>query len=441
MFSKKDLMKLIIPLIIEQVLAVTVGLVDSIMVANVGEAAVSGVSLVDSINILLIGLFGAMSTGGSVVAAHLLGKKEERSACSAGEQLIAAVLILSAIVMVLALVFGKGALVLLYGDVTAEVMDNARVYFLYSAMSYPMLAVYNSCAALFRTMGNSKISMKISVIMNIIHIVLNAIFIFGMGLGVAGAAISTLISRTFAAITLFLLIRNAKLPIHIGRIRAFRPDMAIIKKILHIGIPNGLENSVFQIGKILVQGIIAGLGTSAITANAVAGTLGSFGVLPGSAIALALITVVGQCMGAGDFDGIKFYTKRLIKYAYSFVVVLNILIVLLLPLILKLYGLSDETSALTRQLMIYHAILSSLIWPLSFTLPSALRATYDVKFTMWISLVSMWVWRIAFSYVLAIYFNLGVFGVWIAMTIDWLFRSVCFAVRFKKEKYRSMPAL
>ncbi len=439
MFSKKDLMKLIIPLIIEQFLLVTVGLADSMMVSNVGEAAVSGVSLVDSINILLIGLFSAMSTGGSVVAAHLLGKKEEKSACSAGEQLIAAIVILSGIVMVIALLFGRGALVLLYGDVTADVMSNARTYFLYSALSYPMIAVYNACAALFRTMGNSKISMKISIIMNIMHVLLNALFIFGMGLGVAGAAISTLISRAFAAVTLFILLKNTKLPIHIGKIRSFRMDLNMIKKILHIGVPNGLENSVFQIGKILVQGIIAGLGTSAITANAVAGTIGGFGVLPGSAVALALITVVGQCMGAGDYDGIKNYTKRLMKYSYIIIILLNLLIILMLPLILKLYGLSDETSTLARQLIMYHCILSSLIWPLSFALPSALRATYDVKFTMWISLVSMWVWRIAFSYVLAIYFGMGVLGVWIAMTIDWLFRSICFVTRFKKERYRNVP--
>ena len=439
MFSKKDLMKLIIPLIIEQILLVTVGLADSMMVANVGEAAVSGVSLVDSINILLIGLFSAMSTGGSVVAAHLLGKKEEESASNAGEQLIAAILILAAIVMVIALVFGRGALALLYGEVTADVMSNARTYFLYSALSYPMIAVYNACAALFRTMGNSKVSMKISVIMNIIHVLLNAMFIFGLGFGVAGAAISTLISRSFAAVTLFILLKNTNLPIHIGKIRSFRLDINMIKKILHIGIPNGLENSVFQIGKILVQGIIAGLGTSAITANAVAGTIGGFGVLPGSAIALALITVVGQCMGAGDYEGIKNYTKRLMKYSFSIIIVLNLVIILLLPLILKLYGLSDETSTLTKQLIIYHSILSSLIWPLSFALPSALRATYDVKFTMLISLISMWVWRIAFSYVLAIYFNMGVLGVWIAMTIDWLFRSICFVTRFKKERYRNVP--
>lgn len=441
MFSRKDLIKLIIPLIIEQVLAVTVGLSDSMMVSSVGEAAVSGVSLVDSINVLLIGLFGALATGGAVVSAQFLGHKEEKSACAAGEQLISSIVVLSLILMAVSLLFGRHALVLLYGEVNEDVMANSRIYLFYSALSFPFIAVYNACAALFRSMGNSKISMKISLFMNIIHVTINSILIFAVGLGVAGAAVSTMLSRTFAAVTMFILLRNKKHPIHIGAIRNFRPDMAMIKRILHIGIPNGLENSVFQIGKILVQGIVAGLGTSAITANAIAGTIGGFGVLPGSAIGLALITVVGRCVGARDYDGVKHYTVKLMKLTLLFMAVINILLIFSIPLILRLYNLSDETSLIARQLMTYHCILATLIWPLSFALPNALRAANDVKYTLLVSMASMWIWRIGFSYILAITFHLGVLGVWIAMTIDWLFRSGCFVVRFLKEKYRSMAMI
>jgi Na+-driven multidrug efflux pump len=215
----------------------------------------------------------------------------------------------------------------------------------------------------------------------------------------------------------------------------------MIKRILRIGIPNGLENSVFQIGKILVQGIIAGLGTSAITANAIASTLGGFGVLPGSAIGLAIITVVGQCVGARDFEGVKRYTFKLMKLTYIIMAGLNLVLFFMTPLILLVYNLSDQTSHLTWQLMAYHCILSTLIWPPSFALPNALRAANDVKFTMVISMLSMWIWRIGFSYILAILFHMGVLGVWIAMTIDWLFRSVCFITRFRKEKYRSIPMI
>jgi putative MATE family efflux protein len=436
MFSKKDLMKLIIPLIIEQALAVTIGMVDSMMVSSVGEAAVSGVSLVDTINVLLIGLFAALATGGAVVSAQFLGHKEEKSACAAGEQLMITIVALALVVMAAAFLFGKEVLILLYGEVDPDVMAFSRTYLFYSAMSFPFIATYNASAALFRSMGNSKVSMMVSLVMNIMHIILNIILIFGLNLGVAGAAISTLISRIFAAIILTILLGNKKYPIHFHKLVSFQPDFGMIKRILRIGIPNGLENSVFQIGKILVQGIVAGLGTAAITANSIAATIGNFGILPGMAMSLALITVVGRCIGAGDYEGVKYYTHKLMKYTYIIMVVLNLVLLFMLPLIIRIYNLSDETSEMTRQLMTYHCFLAMLIWPLSFTLPSALRAANDVKFTMWTSMISMWVWRILFSYLLAITFGLGVLGIWIAMTIDWLFRSICFVLRFRRGKYR-----
>ncbi|MBB2182411.1 MATE family efflux transporter [Lachnospiraceae bacterium MD1] len=441
MFTRKDLIKLIIPLIIEQVLAVTVGMADSMMVARVGETAVSGVSLVDSLNVLLIGLFSALATGGAVVSSQYLGHKDEDNACVAGEQLIAITFMISLVLMVLTFALGKYALILLFGDVETAVMANARIYLFYSAMSYPFIAVYNACAALFRSMGNSKISMITSAIMNLINIIGNAILIFGFDMGVAGAAIATLISRIFAAMIMLILLKNTNLPIHIQALRSLRINFSMIKRILRIGVPNGMENSVFQIGKILVQGITASLGTSAITATAIAGNVGGLGVLPGSAMSLALITVVGRCVGARDYDGVKLYTKKLIKIAYIVMGILNIMIIIMIPLILKLYSLTEETGSIASELITYHCILSSLIWPLSFSLPNALRAANDVKYTMWVSMISMWIWRIAFSYILAITLEIGVLGVWIAMTIDWLFRSICFVVRFRKEKYRSMGML
>ena len=441
MFTRKALIKLIVPLVIEQVLVVMLGMADSMMVSRVGESAVSGVSLVDTINVLLIGLFGAMATGGAVVSAQFLGHKEEKNACIAGEQLIASILVLSLIVMVLALTFRNSVLTLLFGKVDPDVMRNAKTFFFYSTLSYPFIAVYNACAALFRAMGNSKVSMVVSFFMNIINIGSNFILIFGLGLGVRGAATSTLIARCFAATTMFILLMNKKHTIHIDSIKNFRirPDM--IRRILRIGIPNGLENSIFQIGKILVQGITAGLGTAVITANAIAGNLGGLGVLPGSAMGIAMITVIGQCMGARDYDGVKRYTIKLMKTAYIFMGIINVSIIIMMPLILKLYNLSDETYHITYQLLFYHCILATLIWSSSFALPNALRAANDVKYTMWVSIVSMWVWRIGFSYVLAIIFHMGILGIWIAMTIDWFFRSICFVVRFRKEKFRTMSVI
>ena len=441
MFTKKDLMKLIIPLIIEQILMVTVGMADGIMVARVGEAAVSGVSIVDSINILLIGLLSAMATGGAVVSSQFLGQKNEKNASQAGEQLIVSNLILAVIVMVITLIGRNLILDLLFHGVDPDVMKNARIYFFYSALSYPFLAVYSACAALFRSMGNSKISMKISIVANLINIFGNAILIFGFKMGVAGAAIATLVSRIFSSVMLFILVNNKELPIHINNILKFRPDVVMIKRILRIGIPNGMENSVFQIGKIAVQGIVAGLGTASITANAIASNIGGFGVLPGSAIGLALITVVGQSVGAGDYEGVKKYTVKLLKMTHLFMAGINVIIIILIPYILKLYQVSDVTAGLASTLMLYHCILSTIFWPPSFTLPNALRAAGDVKFTMWVSMISMWVWRIGFSYVLAVVFEVGVLGVWIAMTIDWVSRGSCFVFRFVKEKYRTISTI
>ncbi|MBH1940236.1 MATE family efflux transporter [Mobilitalea sibirica] len=441
MFTRKDLIRLIIPLIIEQTLVVFVGMADGMMVARVGEAAVSGVSLVDSINILLIGLFAALATGGAVVSAQYLGHKEGKNACVAGEQLIASTLALSLLLMSLTFLGRDFILGFLFGDVAPDVMENARIYLFYSAMSYPFLAVYNASAALFRSMGNSKVSMKISFVMNLINVSGNALFIFVFDMGVAGAAIATLLSRMFAAITMFVLLKDKTLAIHVERIKDFRIHPAMVKRILRIGIPNGMENSAFQVGKILVHGIIAGLGTSAITANAIAGTVGGLSVLPGSAMSLGLITVVGQCVGACDFDGVKRYTYKLLKVTHLVMGGINVIIFFMIPIILRLYNVTEETYGIASQLITYHCVLSTLLWPISFTLPNALRAANDVKFTMWISMVSMWVWRIGFSYILAIIFDFGVLGVWIAMTIDWLFRSICFITRFHKEKYRSISTI
>jgi putative MATE family efflux protein len=441
MFTKKDLIKLIVPLIIEQILVVTVGMADGVMVARVGEAAVSGVSIVDSINILLIGLFTAMATGGAVVSAQFLGQKNEKNASRAGKQLIVTSLALALVVMVFTLIGRKFILDILFRGVETDVMRNARIYFFYSALSYPFLAVYNACAALFRSMGNSKISMKISILSNLINVVGNAILIFGFNMGVAGAAIATLVSRIVASVFMFILLRNKKLPIYIDNILKYRPDKQMIKRILSIGLPNGMENSVFQIGKILVQGIVAGLGTASITANAIASNIGGFGVLPGSAIGLALITVVGQVVGAGEYSAVKFYTKRLMAMTHIIMAGLNIIIIVLIPSILKIYQVSEVTGELASTLMLYHCILSTFFWPPSFALPNALRAAGDVKFTMWVSMISMWVWRIGFSYILAIVFEIGVFGVWIAMTVDWVFRSACFVYRLHKEKYRRITSI
>ncbi|MGN0506508.1 MAG: MATE family efflux transporter [Lachnospiraceae bacterium] len=436
MFSGQELKRLIIPLVIEQTLAVTVGMADTMMIATRGEAAVSGVSIVDTIAILLIGLFGALATGGAVVAAQYIGHREPENASRAANQLMVSVGLLSLTIMIISLVFNKQILTLIYGHVDADVMNYARTYFYISAVSFPFLALYNASAALFRAMGNSRISMFVSMIMNAVNVCGNAFFLFVLNWSVEGVATATLISRVVAAVIMMFLIRKPSNPIHIDeKFRlGFEPKM--IRRILGIGVPNGLENSIFQIGKLMVQGLTASFGTASIAANAVANTIASLEVIPGNAMGLAMITIVGQCVGADDEKQMRYYVKKLLFIAYSALIVLNICILLGLDGIVWLYHLEPETAAIAKSLMICHGSFAMIVWPLSFVLPNALRAANDVKYTMTISMLSMWIFRILFSYILAGYFNMGVLGVWLAMIIDWFFRGLCFTLRFVRRGYR-----
>lgn len=436
MFTNKQLRQLIIPLIIEQLLSVTVGMADSVMIASVGEAAVSGVSLVDTVMVLMINIFAALATGGAVVAGQFIGHRREEDACRAADQLVIFTLILS--VGVMAVMYAGQNLILngVFGSIEADVMGHAKTYLLIVTASIPFIALYNCGAALFRSMGNSKISMQTSMMMNAINITGNAVLIFGLKLGVAGAAIPTLVSRIAAAALIMALLRRQNQQVHISKPFSWKPDRRMIQKILHIGVPNGLENSMFQLGKILVLSLVATFGTASIAANAVSNTIAMFQILPGMAVGFAILTVVSQCVGANDYDQAKIYTKKLIKLVYICMVGMNILVVAALPFIIKIYNLSELTGRITTQIIIYHALCCVTIWPMSFSMPNTLRASNDVRFTMVISIISMWTFRIAFSYLLGQFLGMGVFGVWVAMTIDWLFRAICFTVRYIKGKWK-----
>ena len=436
LFSGEKLKKQVVPLIIEQTLAMTVGMADTMMIASRGEAAMSGVSIVDSIAVLMIGLFTALATGGAVVASQFIGQKDIKNAGRAANQLVVVMGSASLLLMAIALIFNKQILHLIYGTVEADVMAYARTYFYISAASFPFLALYNAGAALFRAMGNSKISMKVSLIMNGINIAGNAFFLFVLNMSVEGVALATLLSRIVAAIVIMLLIRKPTNLIHIDPKFRLGFNWKIIKRILNIGVPNGLENSVFQIGKLMVQGIIAGFGTTSIAANAMANTIAGVAIIPGSALGMAMITVVGQCVGADDEKQMRYYTKKLLLIAYGALFVLNIAVMLGLDGLIWLYNLEPATGEIARQLITLHTVCTILVWPLSFVLPNALRAANDVKFTMVASMVSMWTFRILFSYILAKGMQLGVLGVWISMFIDWGFRSLCYGLRFFRGGYR-----
>ena len=436
LFDRHSLTALIIPLIIEQFLAMLIGAADTIMVSSCGEAAVSGVSLVDTINILLIQVFSALATGGAVVAAQYLGMGKKEDAKESSKQLMIVVLVVSLIVTILSLITHRPLLRVIFGSIDNEVMANAQIYFLLSALSYPFLSLYNGGAALFRSMGNSKISMITSFFMNGLNIVGNAILIYGAGWAVFGAALATLISRILGAIYMIWLLLKKDNPLSISGILHTRLSWKMVRSILVIGVPNGIENGLFQVGKILVASLISSFGTYAITANAVSNTLAGLEIVPSSAIGLAMITVVGQCIGAGDDKQTAEYTKKLMALSYIAMLICNLLMTFGCPLLISFYNTSAETAQIAKELVWIHSLMGIIFWPASFTLPNALRAAGDAKFTMIISMLSMWLCRIGMSFLLGVYFNMGVQGVWIAITIDWIFRAALYIWRFARGGWK-----
>lgn len=440
LFSNRDLRKLIVPLMLEQALAVTVGMADTMMISSAGEAAVSGVSLVDMINMLMFSILSALSTGGAVVVSQKLGAVKLDEARRSAKQLLFTVLIFSTLLTILLIVFRHGLLNLFFGNIEQDVMEAALIYLVITALSIPFLGIYNSCAALFRSMGRANITFIVSIIGNVINIVGNAFCIFVLHMGVAGVAIPSLVSRIVMGVILYILLRNPKYEVYFDKNR-FQVDWSIIKKILYIGIPSGVEGGIFQLGRVLVVSIISGFGTVQIAANGVANSLDSVGIIAGQAMNLAMITVIGQCVGADDKVQIKYYLKKLLAITYVITAMINIPLLLNLDFILSLYGLGAEATHLSYILIMIHNGLAMLLWPLSFVLPNMLRACNDVRYPMVMSILSMFVFRIGFSYILGVRYGMGAIGVWISMVIDWIFRSSCFVGRYlhgdwKKTMYR-----
>lgn len=435
LFSTRALCALILPLMVEQLLAVTVGMADTMMVSRVGEAAVSGISLVDSVNVLLIQVFAALATGGAVVVSQYLGRRDRQSACAAARQLIWITALLATVIGAVVLVGNRWILQFVFGRVEPAVMENAMTYFWLSALSYPFIAVYNAGAALFRSMGNSKVSMMTSFIINIINIGGNAILIYGFHWGTAGAGTATLVSRAVAAVVMVVLLHHRNNPVYLeGLLRPYL-DRKLAGSILKVGIPNGVENGMFQVGKLLVAGLISSFGTAAIAANAICNNLGSISNIPGAAIGLGMVTVVGQCVGARDHAQARRYTKLLLGWTYAVMTLTNLAVMLLAEPLIGMYHVSAETNRMAFEVMAVYCIMCAVVWPLSFTTPNALRAAGDARFTMTVSMFSMWIFRIGFSYILGSWMQMGLFGVWLAMEIDWVVRALFFTIRFLGKKW------
>ena len=421
LFTRQQLIALLLPLIAEQALSVTIGLADTLMVSSVGEAAVSGVSLVDSFNTLMIQIMSALATGGAVVTSQYIGRQEPKDAKNAAAVVIG----------------GRHAILRgIFGSIDVDVMRYAETYFLLSALSYPFIGLYNAGAALFRAQGNSKISMMSSLVMNVVNIGGNAVLIYGFKMGVMGAALASLVSRAIACVAVLYLLQRPACPLRVDGLQALAPKARLIQQILRVGIPAGIENGMFQIGKLSVSSLTSTLGTAAIAANAVANTTTTFLNIPANAVGMAALTVVGQCLGAGEKDQAVYYSRRLMLFAYCGAWFMNLSAFLFAnKFALGLFNLSPEAYAMALEVMVWFNIVSLFIWPSSFTMPNILRAAGDARFTMTVSIVSMWAFRVGFCYLCVLAFHGGLLAIWMGMYLDWAFRSLCFFVRFVRGKW------
>ena len=435
MFSNRMICALLVPVVLEQLLNSIMGTADTMMVSNVGSAAISAVSLVDSINILVIQAFSALAAGGAIVCAQYIGQQNHKKAHESARQVLFIITAISVAVSLLCLVFQRPLLRLIFGSVEAEVMRNSRIYFFFTALSFPFIAAYDAAASIFRAQDNTRGPMLISMISNVMNIVGNAIMIWGFHLGVEGAALSTLVSRIFCAVVVLLQLRRDRQPIVVRDYYKIRPDWRMIRRILGLGIPSGVENSMFQLGKLAIQSTVSTLGTVAIAAQAMTNILENLNGIAAIGVGVGLMTIVGQCLGAGRKDEAIYYIRKLCVIAEVILICSCLLVFLLVRPITILGGMEAESAKMCIHMISWITVVKPLVWTMAFIPGYGLRAAGDVKFSMITSCVTMWSCRFCLCVLLIRVFGFGPMGVWIGMFADWTLRGIIFSLRFHSRKW------
>ena len=435
LYSNRALFYLFLPLLIEYALEFFVGFADSIMVASLGEAAISGVSLVDALMQLIIFSFSALATGGAVVAGQYLGDKQILNAQNASTQLVWFSVILSVIIMLIFIILRGFLISVLFGQIEPDVWHNSEIYLYRVSLSIPFIALYNAGAAIFRTTNNAALPMNIMFICDILNVAGNAFCIYYLGWDVRGVAIPTVISRMLSAVLIIHFILDEEYKLHIKRTLKHRFDTGMLLRVLKVGIPSGIENGLFQLGRVLILSLVSTFGTMAIAANSIGFSVGVFSVLPGFAINLGLTAVISNCVGADDYEQARYYNKKCLLIVMISHIVINLIIFAILPSILGIYQISGDTAYLAAKMVIWHGIFAVFLWPLAFTLPATFRGSGDSKSVMYISLIVMFSCRIGLAYVIAVWMGVGVFGTWIAMFIDWFVRSGIYIYRYFTNKW------
>ena len=426
---------LLIPVVLEQLLNSIMGTADTMMVSNVGSAAISAVSLVDSINVLVIQAFSALAAGGAIICAQYIGQRNKEKANESARQVLFIITAISAAVSLICLVFQKPLLRLIFGSVEAEVMRASETYFFYTALSFPFIAAYDSAASIFRAQDNTKGPMLISMISNVMNIAGNAVMIWGFHMGVAGAALSTLISRVFCAVVVLIQLRKDRQEIVVRDYIRIRPNWSMIKRILGIGIPSGVENSMFQLGKLAIQSTVSTLGTAAIAAQAMTNILENLNGIAAIGVGVGLMTIVGQCLGAGRQDEAVYYIKKLCVIAEVIIIISCLGVFALTKPITILGGMEKESADMCFHMVMWITIVKPLVWIMAFIPGYGLRAAGDVKFSMIVSCCTMWACRFCLCVFLIRVMGFGPMGVWIGMFADWTLRGIIFTWRFHSRKW------
>lgn len=434
-FSNVDIRKLLIPIMLENLLASLMGTVDTMMVSNVGASAVSAVSLVDSINILVIQALSALAAGGAILCSQYIGSSNPKGANRAARQVFLVMTVLSVFISAICLVLRVPMLKFIFGSVEAEVMADSQAYFLFTLLSFPFIGLYDAGASIMRAQKDSKSPMTISIISNFLNIGGNAILIFGLGMGVAGAALSTLASRVFCAVVVIIKLRNPSQTICVNRYYTIRPDWDLIKRVLYIGVPSGIENSMFQFGKLAIQSTVSTLGTVAIAAQAMTNILENLNGIAAIGIGIGLMTVVGQCLGAGRKDEAIYYIKKLSLVSEVVIIASCLIIFILTKPITMLAGMEPASARLCFEMITFITIVKPICWVPSFIPPYGLRAAGDVKFSMIVSCCTMWLCRVSLCIYLCRVWGFGPIAVWIGMACDWMLRSIIFTARFHSRKW------
>ena len=435
LFTNKMLRALLVPIIMEQLLNALMGTVDTMMVSNVGSAAISAVSLVDSINVLIIQAFSALAAGGTIICTQYLGQKNHEMANKSARQALFIITAISVFIVVLGLAFRAPLLSFIFGKVDADVMENSMVYFFYTVLSYPFIALYDAGASIFRAQENTRGPMVISIISNVMNIVGNGILIWVFHMGVAGAAISTLVSRIFCAVVVLYQLRKNRQPIVVRDYLKIRPDGKMIGRILALGIPSGIENSMFQLGKLAIQSTVSLMGTAAIAAQGMANLIENLNGILAIGVGVGLMTVVGESLGAGRKDEAIYYVKKLSIVSEVVIVISCLVMYILVYPITKFGGMEAESARLCIHMVTWITIVKPVAWVFSFIPAYGFRAAGDVKFTMTVSVLSMWFCRVLLAMILARGFGMGPMAVWIGMFADWSVRGIIYAIRLKNKKW------